>query len=563
MIAAWMVFSIVMGAWCAAISVLLEPVLMQARRPMRWLWASTMLCAVCLPAGIAARALNARAVASAGDPAVSAADSALDVARRAHRTDRMATHNVREIERVDAADANVLQRVEIMPASSPRSSRATSAGSMLGNVWDSASVRDFIRRASAFDRALLLGWLSTSVLIAMVILVFAHSFRRVAGLSSSATSLADRACAARRARANIEIVYTESIGPAAIGILHPRILLPRWVQTLDPTVRKLIVRHEREHLDARDPALLLVASMLIVLLPWYAPLWWMANRLRAAIELDCDARVLRRAPDVQRYADLLLLVGSRGVAVAQPRLAHMARSLHLLTLASPRATLARRIRAMTEPYNHQRRGASVVPVLGALVCATLLALMPAPPAPRPTRPAIAQSAVSPLPAAADSAFFDSRVAFVDPLRIPGSGWHPTLAPAQWYPRLFDAMGPRGKIEVRSASGRRVSVLIYVEHAAGQRVTSGDTLRMTTPFWIVRSPSAVTQHLRSVSGEPITLSAEIATAPALRETVTSSHIVLDPHAVSDTSRGVTWVNPGQSTVCGMRPHWSLRELRTCP
>jgi len=560
-IAAWMVFSIVVGMWCAVIGALLDSVLLAARRPTRWLWAGVILCAVCIPAGVAMRAVWTPTVSGAGNAAgIAQHGEVFDAARRSRATQRTVAVDTRT---VAPRDSHALPRMLVTSSRTPGAERGPSAATRSWNIWEAGIVREAVGHAARFDRVLLAGWLAMSLLLALAILAIPCITRPVARGSLTSAGLADRARWAVPSRVDIEIVYSESAGPAALGVFRPRIVLPRWVHVLDLAVRDLILQHESEHHEARDPALLLVAATLIVLLPWYAPLWWMASRMRTAIELDCDARVLRHAPDVRRYAELLLLVGLRATHSVQPRLARITRSLQVLPFASPRSTLARRIRAMTEPYDHRRRGASVVPVLGALVCATLLALMPAPPAPRTTPPAIAQSAVSPLPAVAESAFFDSRVAFADPLRIPGSGWHPTRAPAQWYPRLFDAIGPRGKIEVRSTSGRRVTVLIYVEHAAGHRASSGDTLRMTTPFWMVRSPSAVTQHLRSVSGEPIILSAEIATAPALRETVTSSHIVLDPHAVSDTSRGVTWVNPVQSTVCSLRAHWSLRELRTCP
>ena len=32
--------------------------------------------------------------------------------------------------------------------------------------------------------------------------------------------------------------------------------------------------------------------MAVVLMPWNLPLWWQWRRLRFAIEVDCDARVL-------------------------------------------------------------------------------------------------------------------------------------------------------------------------------------------------------------------------------------------------------------------------------
>ena len=48
----------------------------------------------------------------------------------------------------------------------------------------------------------------------------------------------------------------------------------------DPAVRRLMLAHEEEHLHAKDPLLLLVASCLTILLPWNLPLWWQLRRLR-------------------------------------------------------------------------------------------------------------------------------------------------------------------------------------------------------------------------------------------------------------------------------------------
>jgi hypothetical protein len=65
-------------------------------------------------------------------------------------------------------------------------------------------------------------------------------------------------------------------------------------------------------------------ALVLVALPWNLPLWLMARRLRRAIELDCDARVLARYPDVQRYGRVLLAVAQRrglGAALIAPALA--------------------------------------------------------------------------------------------------------------------------------------------------------------------------------------------------------------------------------------------------
>jgi len=57
----------------------------------------------------------------------------------------------------------------------------------------------------------------------------------------------------------------------------------------------MVIAHEQSHLAAHDPLLLIVALFLLVLMPWNLPLWWQLHRLRYAIEVDCDSRVLRGA----------------------------------------------------------------------------------------------------------------------------------------------------------------------------------------------------------------------------------------------------------------------------
>src|SRR6185369_3664488 len=65
--------------------------------------------------------------------------------------------------------------------------------------------------------------------------------------------------------------------------------------------------------------------------------WWQLNRLRLAVELDCDARVLRGGVPALEYGSVLLDVAG-GTLPLYPTLAAM---------AEPRSFLERRIRAMT------------------------------------------------------------------------------------------------------------------------------------------------------------------------------------------------------------------------
>ena len=64
-----------------------------------------------------------------------------------------------------------------------------------------------------------------------------------------------------------------------------------------PSHQAAVIAHEQSHLEARDPQLFTLALALLVFMPWNLPLWWQLRRLRYAIEIDCDARVLKGGVD--------------------------------------------------------------------------------------------------------------------------------------------------------------------------------------------------------------------------------------------------------------------------
>lgn len=109
----------------------------------------------------------------------------------------------------------------------------------------------------------------------------------------------------------VRALISRDVGPAVVGFLDGAIVLPEWVLDLHPMQRRLVLTHEEEHLRAGDPRLLGIALASVALMPWNIPLWWQARRLRHAIELDCDARVIARCPDVRTYSALLVEIGER------------------------------------------------------------------------------------------------------------------------------------------------------------------------------------------------------------------------------------------------------------
>lgn len=110
----------------------------------------------------------------------------------------------------------------------------------------------------------------------------------------------------------VTVLVSEDVGPAVVGVFGNRIVMPRWALESDATARSLMLRHEQEHVAARDRQVVLFGSVLLVLLAWNPVVWWMAKRLRLAVEVDCDRRVLESARcDVGTYGSLLVDVGRR------------------------------------------------------------------------------------------------------------------------------------------------------------------------------------------------------------------------------------------------------------
>ena len=96
------------------------------------------------------------------------------------------------------------------------------------------------------------------------------------------------------------------IGPAVVGVTSAEIVVPQWLLTRDEREQQLVVAHELEHVRVYDPLLLAVAQLAVILVPWHPAVWWMAARLRLAVELDCDRRVLARGASARDYGTLLI-----------------------------------------------------------------------------------------------------------------------------------------------------------------------------------------------------------------------------------------------------------------
>lgn len=168
----------------------------------------------------------------------------------------------------------------------------------------------------------------------------------------------------------VMVLLTDRFGPAVAGVLHPVIVVPAWLMELPQRQRRLVVRHEAEHAAAGDQRLAAVALVMCCLIPWNPFVWLHFNRLRLAIEIDCDARVLRRERGARGdYGMLLIDVAER-----------MARGTPLATaLVHPRSSLERRIHMITR--STRRPVYAVAWALGALVMIAGACMEPTEPPP--------------------------------------------------------------------------------------------------------------------------------------------------------------------------------------
>ncbi len=256
MIAGWMVYAVLTSIMLGLAALALERVCQMRRYATRWVWIGAMAAPLMLPmiAATPELASEAGAGALAG---TGRADLSLTEAK------------------AQGAPGRTLPRIELANQTSS---------------WGGAA---------DLNRMLLFAWIAASA--SFTIVLAAGWFR-----------LQRRAITWKQRRiAGTEVVIANDVGPAVFGIVRPRIVAPTWLVNADEGTQRATIAHELEHIAARDPQVLAAALVLLVLLPWNAPLWWQWRRLRFAIEVDCDARVLQSGQKAADYGAALLNVAER------------------------------------------------------------------------------------------------------------------------------------------------------------------------------------------------------------------------------------------------------------
>ncbi len=371
MITAYFLRAIAIGALVGIGASLVDAAFAASGRPRRFVWLVALALAAVVPAAGIARLAGEAGTPAAVHPAMSSLSSREGGVGGA------------------AARGGTTARSELAVARTIAAPSAASRWTLPVPAW----LREFDRPVAAL-------WLAASLLWSTILIGSALRIHR----------------SRRRWREAVidgmPVYVSHDEGPALFGLTRFGIVVPAWVTGLDPVRRRLIIAHEREHARAADPVTLLAGAIFVMLQPLNPAAWMMFRRLRLAIEIDCDARVIAHAGDVRTYGELLIDVGERTLAGAAP----------LAALSEGGSQLERRIRALSQPKGKLARLRTV----GALAAGAVLGIA----AWRLPLPAVAAAQESPGKSGVDTA--NSRpsskraIVRVNSLGLHDAGPRPTI-----------------------------------------------------------------------------------------------------------------------------------------
>ncbi|HEU4586283.1 MAG TPA: M56 family metallopeptidase [Gemmatimonadaceae bacterium] len=297
MTVAWMTYALLVGTLVALSAYAMDGVCRLVRRPTRWVWLGAMALAVALIVLAPRRDTRSEAVMLPMKIGTSVAS-------------------------VEAPQPTLADRVSV------------SLRRLRGTV-ENGFVQGFVRAEQLAPAPVARGiaalWVGASAL-AFLLFFGVH----------------DRLRRARRAWPVAElhgarVRLAPDAGPAVVGLTHPEIVVPHWLLQRSDAEQRMVIAHEAEHLRARDPLLLSLACVAAAFAAWHPAMWWMLSRLRLAVELDCDDRIVRSGIAPRSYGALLIELAGRcssGMRIGAPALAdgssHLERRLIAMTPRRPK-----------------------------------------------------------------------------------------------------------------------------------------------------------------------------------------------------------------------------------
>jgi beta-lactamase regulating signal transducer with metallopeptidase domain len=341
----WILWSIVASMLFSVAAVAGERIASLVQAPRRFIWLTAMVAASVVPALLALRHAPAPAPSAPELPHVVVASPTKPVSAVPLRTDRMQRAATSALPHPSTAATS--PQAELKPA--------TSRSFSITTLWRRArtNITALVRVADP--------WVMRAWLLASIALLTAF-FRSLLALRTLRSRWSETETDVGR------VFVAQEAGPAVVGFLRPRIVIPVWALSFSRASRDMLLRHELEHVRAGDSRSLLSSELLRVLFPWNAALWWMGRRLRLALEIDCDTRVLRAGATAHEYGLLLLAVGER-YATSLPLAA---------SLSEPHLNLQARIEEISAPRVRRPIAASLPFAMLVLVVLTAAAQVPRP-----------------------------------------------------------------------------------------------------------------------------------------------------------------------------------------
>ncbi len=107
--------------------------------------------------------------------------------------------------------------------------------------------------------------------------------------------------------------------PATFGFLRPAILFPTRFLEMEPAMQKAIALHELLHVERRDWLWNMFEEVVLTLLWFHLPLWWVVRSARLSREQVVDAEAIRRSHARRPYLKALLeMAGQKRLAESLP-----------------------------------------------------------------------------------------------------------------------------------------------------------------------------------------------------------------------------------------------------
>jgi len=297
----WIVYSLFVGVLLALAAAAIDAGCRALRVPSRWAWVTALALVTAVAVSVPLRSPSAS-------------------------TDRVVIDGATQVFTASPATLTPVQRI----AAEWRDVQGAIA--RMGDLVLPAVVRALPARV---DRGLVLLWIVAS-LVTLGFFLVVYLRIRVAARGWPRSMLHD-----------VEIRVAPNTGPAVVGFVRPEIVLPKWIVMRSWEEQRLVLAHESAHRRAGDHILLALGCLAAVALPWNPAVWWMLSRLRLAVELDCDRRVLAREATPGTYGAMLIDLAGRcsdfrlGVPALADGTSHLERRIVAMTTKRSSSPLAR------------------------------------------------------------------------------------------------------------------------------------------------------------------------------------------------------------------------------